>query len=392
MGGDDTIFAGGGNDVIVAGEGNDEIHGEGGNDFIYFDASFTEYELSRERLPSDTNEATGDIIVSHVKPLGAFNSGVDVIRGLDDGDVVAFVDISFTGQELKEAFIGGSVLTGSARNDLMFLNSTGTRIDGFFVAEGLEGDDRIFGSTGDDRLIGGPGNDVLLPGQGDDQALGGSGVDTFQVLSGANSSLRIDLEAGTAFGQGLDDLIDIENVVVMPGQKHFVRGTNDANTIFTASGVDVISGRGGDDVIRSGGEDDYIVGGAGSDQIDGGSGFNVMISGSAAVAGVNDEYVGGEDYDVVAYTSSSNTIKFDINNQSSDPSILNQLKTYMDEAEDSGKVEVDGTTGLVKRFDVNGVLVATDRTENVEGFCGFRLGRLADRRSIHRSSAWRWRK
>lgn len=370
LNGDDTIYAGGGNDIIVAGVGNDEIWGEGGNDFIHFNASFTEYELARERLSSDTDEATGDIIVSHVKPFGNFNSGVDVLRGLDDGDVVAFSDISFSGQELKDAFIGGSVLTGSAQNDLMFLNSTGTRIDGFYVAEGLEGDDRIFGSTEDDRLIGGAGDDVLLPGEGDDEALGGTGVDTFQVLEGARSSLRIDLEAGTAFGQGSDELVDIENVIAMPGQKHFVRGTDDANTIFTASGIDVITGRGGDDVIRSGGEDDYIVGGAGADTIDGGTGFNIMVSGSAAAAGVSDTYIGGEDYDVVAYTSSSNTIKFDVNDQSDDPSILQQLKNYMEEIEDSGRVEIDGTTGQIARFDADGTHVATDLTEGVEGFVG----------------------
>ena len=156
----------------------------------------------------------------------------------------------------------------------------------------------------------------------------------------------------------------------MPGQKHLVRGTDDANTIFTASGIDVISGRGGDDTISTGGEDDYIVGGAGADTIDAGSGRNVMISGSAAAKGVRDTYTGGVDYDVVAYTSSSNLIKFDINDQSDDPSILQQLKSYMGEVEDSGRVEIDGTTGRIARFDDRGKKVVTDRTEGVEGFVG----------------------
>ncbi|PRY22477.1 Ca2+-binding RTX toxin-like protein [Aliiruegeria haliotis] len=362
LGGDDKIFAGGGDDIIVAGEGSDEIYGEGGKDFIHFAASFTEYELARDEA--------GDIIVSHVKPRGAFNSGVDVLKSLDDLDVVGFSDIMFSGRELKDAIIGGSVLKGTPQADLMFLRSTGQKIDGFYVAEGYGGDDRIFGSTGDDRLNGGTGDDVLLPGEGDDEAIGGPGIDTFQVLEGARRSLRIDLEQGTAFGQGSDRVIDIENVVAMPGQKHFVRGTNGANTIFTASGVDVISGRGGKDWISAGGDDDYIVGGAGADRIDAGSGRNVMISGSAAVKGVSDTYIGGVDYDVVAYTSSSNLIKFDINDQSDDPSILQQLKTYMSEGMDSGRVEIDGTTGRVARFNDRGNKVATDRTESVEGFVG----------------------
>lgn len=373
LGGDDQIFGGGGNDIIIAGEGNDELWGEAGNDFFHFNASFTEYELSRERLPSDTEaggEANGDIIVSHLRPLSGFNSGIDVLRDLDDGDVVAFSDISFSGRELKEAFIGGSVLTGSARNDLMFLNSTGSRIDGFYVAEGLAGDDRIFGSTQDDRLIGGDGNDVLLPGQGDDEALGDVGNDTFQVLSGANSSLRIDLEAGTAFGQGSDTLVAIENVIAMPGQKHFVRGTDDANTIVTAGGIDVVTGRGGDDYLRTGGEDDYVIGGAGADTIEAGTGRNVMISGSAAVSGVSDTYIGGVGFDVVAYTSVSNTIRDDISNQSDDPSILQQVRNYLSETEASGRVEIDGATGRIERFDAQGARVATDVTREVEGFVG----------------------
>ena len=107
LGGDDKIFAGGGDDIIVAGKGSDEIHGEGGKDFIHFNASFTEYELARDDA--------GDIIVSHVKPRGSFNSGVDVLKSLDDLDVVAFSDIAFTGRELKDSIIGGSILRARPR-------------------------------------------------------------------------------------------------------------------------------------------------------------------------------------------------------------------------------------------------------------------------------------
>ncbi|SHJ39470.1 Ca2+-binding protein, RTX toxin-related, partial [Palleronia salina] len=370
LGGDDTIYGGAGNDVIVAGTGDDEIWGEAGDDFIHFNASFTGYELARERLPGDTDQATGDIVVSHVRPFGTFNTGVDILRDLDDGDIVAFTDIAFTGAELKSAFIGGSVLTGSARNDLMFLNSTGTRIDGYYVAEGLEGDDRIFGSTGDDRLIGGAGNDVLLPGLGDDEALGGTGDDTFQVLAGSLGSLRVDLGEGTAFGQGSDTLVDIENVILQPGQKHFVRGTDDPNAIYTADGQDVITGRGGSDFIRTGGEDDFIVAGAGADTIDAGSGRDVMISGSAAALGVTDTYIGGDGFDVVSYTGESTTIRDDVNAVNDDPSILQTVKNYMAETAASGRVEIDGTTGRIARFDADGTQVATDETDGVEGFMG----------------------
>ncbi|WP_417725998.1 calcium-binding protein [Roseovarius sp.] len=366
--GSDIIFGGGGNDVIIAGAGSDSLNGGAGADLFYFAASFTEYELARD-------PDTGDIIVSHLAPQTNVNTGIDVLVALQDIDNVVFTDISFTGAELNNARIGGSILNGDqlgfAQDDLMFLNASGTPINGFHVANGLGGNDRIFGSTQNDQLNGGAGNDVLLPGLGNDQANGGSGTDTFQVLRGANSRLRVDLIDGTSFGQGQDTLSSIENVVASPDEDHMIRGTNSANVIFTGDGIDVISGLGGNDTIDAGGEDDYIVGGAGADVINAGAGgIDVMISGSAAQAGVSDHYIGGDGFDVLSYTSSSNTIKFDVSDQSDDPSILQQLKNYMQDLEASGPVRIDAGTGRVTRFDLAGNAVTTDTTDGVEGFMG----------------------
>ena len=366
--GSDTILGGGGNDVLIAGAGSDLLNGGAGDDLFYFGASFTEYELARD-------PDTGDIIVSHLAPQTEVNTGIDVLSALQDGDHVVFTDISFTGAELNNALIGGSVLNGDrngfAEDDLLFLNSTGTPVNGFHVANGLGGDDRIFGSTLDDQLSGGTGNDVLVPGRGDDQANGGAGIDTFQVLRGANSRLTVDLIAGTSFGQGQDTLSSLENVIASPDQDHKIRGTEGANAIYTGDGIDVITGLGGNDTIDAGGEDDYIIGGRGADVINAGAGnIDVMISGSAAQAGVSDHYIGGDGFDVVSYTSSSNTIRFDINDQSDDPSILQQLNTYMQGIEDSGPVRIDADTGRISRFDLAGNMIATDTTDGVEGFMG----------------------
>lgn len=355
----------GGNDVIVAGAGSDFLDGGAGDDLFWFNASFTEYELARD-------PATGNIIVSHLAPSDAdINTGVDVLAALDDADHVVFTDISFTGLELNNALIGGSVLDGDNSDNLMFLNSTGTTVGGLHVANGLAGDDRIFGSTQNDQLNGGSGNDVLLPGLGDDQANGGSGTDTFQVLEGANSEMTVDLIDGTSFGQGRDTLSSIENVVVSPDDNHEVRGSNANNAIYTGDEIDVISGLGGDDTIDSGGEDDFIIGGEGSDIIRAGAGnIDVMISGSAAKAGVSDLYIGGDGFDLVSYTRSSNTIKFDINDKSDDSRILQTLKDFMVGIADSGPVEIRAATGDIVRFDMAGEQVAVDRTQGVEGFMG----------------------
>jgi Ca2+-binding RTX toxin-like protein len=366
--GSDTILGGGGNDVIIAGAGSDLLEGGPGVDLFYFGASFTEYELARD-------PDTGDIIVSHLAPQTNVNTGIDVLRALQDGDHVVFTDISFTGADFNNALIGGSVLNGDrngfAEDDLMFLNSTGTPVNGFHVANGLGGDDRIFGSILNDQLNGGSGNDVLVPGRGDDQANGGSGTDTFQVLRGANSRLTVDLVAGTSFGQGRDTLSSLENVIASPDQDHKIRGSDEANVIYTGDGIDVITGLGGNDTIDAGGEDDYIIGGRGADVINAGAGnIDVMISGSAAQAGISDHYIGGDGFDVVSYTSSANTIRFDINDQSDDPSILQQLNTYMQDIEASGPVRIDADTGRISRFDLAGNLISTDTTDGVEGFMG----------------------
>lgn len=365
LGDRDEIFGHGGNDILIAGAGSDMLNGGAGNDMFYFAASFTEYELSRD-------PDTGNIIVSHVKPSNAENStGVDELVDMDDGDHVVFTDISFTGKQLKEAIIGGSTLNGDDKDNLMFLNSDGTPVNGLHVANGFGGDDQIFGSTENDQLNGGDGDDLLLPGLGDDEANGGAGSDTFQVLAGANREMVVSLLAGTAFGQGRDTLTSIENVIVTAGQNHEVEGNDDANAIYTGDGIDVISGRGGDDMIDAGGEDDYIVGGAGSDVImAGGGNIDVMISGSAAKAGVSDLYLGGDGYDVVSYTSSSNTIKFDVSDQSDDPRILQTLKDYMSDIEDSGPVEIRAGEHKIIRFDDAGNEVTTDHTVEVEGFMG----------------------
>lgn len=368
LGGSDIIRGGGGNDIILAGGGSDLLAGEGGDDLFYFDASFSEYELARD-------PATQNIVVSHLAPKASVDTGIDTLERLDDTDHVVFTDVAFTGLELNNAIIGGSILNGdrngTAADDLMFLNTSGTEVNGLHVANGRRGDDRIFGSTEDDRLNGGGGNDVLLPGSGDDEVYGQSGTDTFQVLEGARTRLRVDLVEGTSFGQGSDKLDSIENVVASPDQDHQIRSTNGDNVIYTGDGVDVIAGLAGDDRISAGGEDDYVIGGPGADIIDAGAGsVDVMISGSAARRNVSDRYKGGDGFDVVAYTSSSNTIKFDINDQSDDPSILQALKNYMQGIEASGPVKIRAASGRIIRFDDDGERVSVDRTDGVEGFMG----------------------
>ena len=365
--GRDTVRGGGGDDIILGGTGDDELDGGSGNDLFYFDASFAEYELARD-------PETNNIIVNHVRPSDPdAATGIDILVGpLDDHDNVVFTDISFTGEELNNAIIGGSTLNGNNDDNLIFLNSQGVPVSGYHVANGFGGDDRIFGSTENDSLNGGSGNDVLFPGFGDDIANGNSGNDTFQVLEGGSTvGLRVSLLDGTAFGQGRDTLNSIENLVLAPDREHQVEASDAVNYISTGDDIDVITALGGDDTIDSGGEDDFVIGGQGADVIRAGDGRDILISGSSAVAGVSDFYDGGEGFDVVTYTSERNAISSDIRGTSNTtPAYYVRLREFLDESPESGPVEIRSGDQEIIRFDNSGNQVAVDRTVNVEGFSG----------------------
>ncbi|THH35166.1 calcium-binding protein [Aliishimia ponticola] len=400
LGGRDVILAGAGNDVIIAGGGSDYIDGGAGDDLFYFDASFFEYELSRD-------DDTGRFTISHILPSDPdTNTGVDVLAPLDSADYVVFTDFSFSGEQLNTALTGGSTLNGDGEDNLMFLDSTGTPVGGYHIANGLGGDDQIFGSTqndrldggsgndtlvgglgddllyggtgddtlysdpGDDTLNGGSGNDTLISGDGNDIFNGGGGYDTFLALEGVNREFRINLLDGLAFGQGQDTLTSIENIVLSIDREHQVTGNNNYNAIFTGDEIDMVSALGGDDLIDAGGEDDFLIAGQGADTVLAGDGRDTMVSGSVAIAGVSDTYSGGDGFDLVTYTSTANTILFDFNDFD-DPTSNAEFKTgFMADLPDSEAVEIRGDTGEIRRLDSGGTHIATDYTTGVEAFMG----------------------
>jgi subtilisin-like proprotein convertase family protein len=162
-----------------------------------------------------------------------------------------------------EGTVGDDVLVGTPGDD---------------VIVGYGGDDRIAGLAGDDILCGGPGHDVLDGGDGSDRLLGGRGGDTAaggrgpdallggkgvdQVRFGPVAGVRVDLAAGSARGEGLDELHDIEDVRGTAGDD-VLRGDSERNHLL---------GRGGDDALVGAGRADVLDGGPGTDRADGGPG------------------------------------------------------------------------------------------------------------------------
>jgi Ca2+-binding RTX toxin-like protein len=137
LGGDDTIHAGPGSDWADGGAGKDTIYGESGNDLI------TGETCNKDRCdPPESDVLHG-------------GSGDDVIKSnMCREDVYP--------NECPDGRADDH-LYGEDGNDRLYLNAPGRTI-----ADGGNGDDRIYGSSGADTIVGGTGRDYVSAGAGND--------------------------------------------------------------------------------------------------------------------------------------------------------------------------------------------------------------------------------
>jgi Ca2+-binding RTX toxin-like protein len=184
------------------------------------------------------------------------------IVGTDRADVLV-------GTDRKDVIVGlggADTIRGGDRGDLICAGP------GNDVVKGGDGIDVLFGEGGDDRLIGGVGFfNQIIPGPGDDFVNGGPqsedrASDELIYLDAANG-IQADLGAGTATGEGNDEIVNIEWLI---GSLH------DDVLVGSDEPFEVIYGADGNDVIDALGGDDAMAGGAGDDQIDGGDGFDFL--------------------------------------------------------------------------------------------------------------------
>jgi Ca2+-binding RTX toxin-like protein len=107
-----------------------------------------------------------------------------------------------------------------------------------------------------ENLTGSPGDDTIV-GSADNNALdGGDGRDTLD-LSGATTSMEVNLLTGTSIGDGTDTLDAFEDVVGSP-QNDLIVGNGEANDLDGGAGDDTIDGAGGDDTLAGGVDDDTV--------------------------------------------------------------------------------------------------------------------------------------
>lgn len=271
-GDNDTLVGGLGNDTLDGGAQDDILSGNGGDDTL----------LGGSGL--DTADYTNTAAAIKVD-LGN-GSAINVT---DDGDSGkdSLVDVeNIIGSDI----VGSSdTIVGDSANNLI---------------SGLSGDDTLKGGSGLDTLLGGDGNDTLSGGADADKLVGGTGdhdiVDYSDLVS---NGVKVDLEAGTATGEGNDTLETIEDI----------RGSAQDDTLSGNSTVNTISGGAGNDILEGGekalnstdtdtlyGEDgdDTLRGDAGDDALFGGDGTTDTGSDTADYSTVTNGTATGIDADL----------------------------------------------------------------------------------------------
>jgi Ca2+-binding RTX toxin-like protein len=175
--------------------------------------------------------------------------GDDLICGNDNNDAIH----GGTGNDQIAGGNDGDTLNGDAGNDTVDGGDAGDAV------RGGAGNDTVDGGGGDDfdLLSGGPGNDMIR-GKRAQEAMNDE-VDYRQ----AAGAVQVDLQKGSATGEGTDTFTGIEWAV---GSQFgdTITGSNGSNVINGAGGNDRIDGGPGGDLLSGDGGDDAVVGGAGS--------------------------------------------------------------------------------------------------------------------------------
>ncbi|MBS7789504.1 hypothetical protein KTR66_05835, partial [Roseococcus sp. SDR] len=208
---------------------------------------------------AELSSATGDTLT--VSGTAEAGTSVEVfVGGVSIGMTVAGLggawSLSNTGAPLA---VGGDI-TAVARDAASNTSATSAAYGLTIGALGgaLRGGDEA------DSLAGGSGADTLTGGAGDDELSGGAGSDTVD-FSSVSSGVVVDLQAGTASGDGEDILTSIENAT----------GGSGSDFLFGSAGANLLNGGDGDDVLDGGEGDDTLLGGTGADEMAGDEGFDI---------------------------------------------------------------------------------------------------------------------
>lgn len=288
----EEVYGGSGDDLIVGREGTtveygweDLLHGQAGNDHIITGTGEGDAEPASNSFGGPGNDILEDLDGGGTLAGGP---GDDELIGPDEA---CCASLDYSGSESGVTVdLGAGVATGEGTDSISgrLPRVYGSPQDDILIGDdeanslsGREGDDELHGAGGDDLIRGDLGHDALDGGPGDDTAHFGF----------AGEPRNVDLEKGSATGEGDDSIEAVENVYSgVVGRNDVVIGDDGPNVINWQGSVvseSRIEGRGGDDFID--------VFGDGS--VDGGDGDDVIQSGGMR----NGEVLGARGDDLLAF-------------------------------------------------------------------------------------------
>ena len=316
--GDNSLAGGGGDDTLDGGSGRDTAIYGGATGAVTVDLSITIAQAVGGGQGSDRligiEAVTGSAFADHLSGNGADNSlnggaGDDVLNGGGGFDTASYsdatsgvtVDLSLTtpqavgGGQGTDTLIAIEGVTGSAFNDVLSGSAGDNLLDGAGGADtlsymnatagvsvdlSLAGAQDVGGGQGLDTLVnienvtGSAFDDVLAGNAADNVIKGGIGNDTASYAH-AGGGVTVDLTITGAQliggGQGSDTLSSIENLRGSAFDD-VLKGTAAANRLDAGTGgADHLIGGGGDDTL-------YFGAGFGSgDVADGGAGNDAVV-------------------------------------------------------------------------------------------------------------------
>lgn len=226
LAGDDRIVGLAGSDTLCGGPGDDVLRGGSGIDFVAPGGGSDRANGGRNRINVLTYLRSPSPVRVDLRGHSARGWGRDTVAGFHQ------VEGSFFDDVIRGA-AGGNALIG------------------------FGGRDRLVGRGGDDSLIGGTGADQLLAGRGSD----------YVAFIDSPAPVEVDLAAGTASGEGKDDIRGVENLFGSPGDDVLIGNAKGNEFIGGVSGDDRFVGRAGNDAFwRDAGRGD-LDGGSGRDRV-----------------------------------------------------------------------------------------------------------------------------
>jgi Ca2+-binding RTX toxin-like protein len=252
--GADGALGGGGADRIKGGRGSDFATGGGGPDRIFLEGGAEEFASGG---PGNDVIDLGPGIFQFAAPGG----GDDTIIGFtpEAGPTMDFVGY-FNAPGPVTVDLGAGTATGHGTDTLVSIEG----------AEGSEFDDTLIGTSVSNFLFGLGGNDTIESGgnagdldspltvdelrfdfltgdAGDDSITGGAGLNVI-AHDLASTGVNVDLQSGTATGDGTDTLSEIQ-VVLGTQFDDSLSGDNGDNLFEGEGGTDSIDGRAGSDTF-----------------------------------------------------------------------------------------------------------------------------------------------